>query len=71
MLTYDIPINHIHNLGILSIYYNNMTPLIMEYTSMEMVYVNMDSGIYHNAEWHMPKCIVAYTTMQSGISQNG
>jgi hypothetical protein len=71
MLTYKTPTFHIHNLGILSIYYDNMTPLIMAYTSMEMVYVNMDSGIYLNVKWHMPKWIVAYTTMQSGICQNG
>ncbi len=70
-MTYKTPTYHIHNLGILSIYYDNMTPLIMAYTGMEMVYVNMDSGIYHNAEWHKPKWIVVYTTMQSGISQYG
>ena len=70
-MTYKTPTFHIHNLGILSIYYDNMTRLIMAYTGMEMVYVNMDSGIYQNVKWHMPIWIVAYTIMQSGIIQYG
>jgi hypothetical protein len=36
-----------------------------------VAYPKMESGIYQNGKWHMPKWKVAYTRMVSGISQNG
>ena len=72
-MTYKTPTYHIHNLGILSIYCDNMTPLIMAYTGMENGICqigNLESGIYQNVKWHMPKWIVSYTRMTYSICRN-